>query len=159
MPHHSPKVADCLYICSMHKPVFLLLVALPGWLSCSPRFAKTFEEQWVRNGMYTEVDFERIRLVCTFPGDVEISTSKQEIRQAIDGRGYRNILLYGKTSIEPYYEIFVLQDPADVPSFDLVCDTLFYGKHLVIGGNGLADPIPVSDFRFILDNLKVFYPK
>ena len=93
-----------------------------------PRFAKTFEEQWVETACTQKLILKGSDWSAPFRVIMEISTSKQEIRQAIDGRGYRNILLYGKTSIEPYYEIFVLQDPADVPSFDLVCDTLFYGN-------------------------------
>lgn len=122
---------------------------------CAPFLADGFGSHDAETNIYQYITIEAHGAELVTPGDIHFTYRKNEVRKAVRRTDYDHVLLYGTTTIEPFYEVRVLDDPPKIPHADLVFDTLVGGSRLVVAGNGLADPIPASDFRFLIEQMKV----
>ncbi len=134
-----------------------LALALQG-CAPKPKVHRDFEANHYISGFSTYLFNKRLGANLRSFGDIEYVRNRHELDSLLAGVPVNNVLFYGKTTLSPHYEIYVLANPGmrnvDTSAFELVLDTTLNRKRFVFLGNGLGEPFPERDFRFISASLK-----
>lgn len=136
----------------------LLLVA------CSQRVHKEFVVNKYVENYNLHIVNDSLQLYLKTPADIKHITDKKELSKLIKHkeRTYRNVLLYGKAAMDPFYEYFlILDNPAESSiSFgenSIVLDTIISNHRVSLIGKSLdKDTIPFQkDIKSIFRSIRI----
>lgn len=109
----------------MLRSIYAIIIIL-FFLSCSQRIHRNFDANRFVKNYETHIINDSLQLYLSTPGDITYITDKKALSKVIRQRkiAYRNVLLYGKTNIDPFYEYFLIINSPTVPNISLQESTL-----------------------------------
>ena len=145
-----PKKSKMRYI------IFLVFLTLCG---CSNRIHSAFEFNKIISDATYHILNDSVKMYHQSLGDFKYQENSVELKKQLKNQELNNVLIYGKSSVEPYYEYYLLLNPnkkkIGFSSFDYVQDTILKTDNYVFLGRGINDNFPERDFNFISQSIKV----
>jgi len=127
----------------MFKSSYIILLMLL-FLACSQRVHKDFTTSRYIKNYNIHIVNDALQLYLKSPADINYTTDRKLISKIIrqKERTYKNVLLYGKAGMAPYYEYFLLLDnPAPVnktfPENTIILDTILFHHNITLIGKNL----------------------
>src|SRR5687768_16474550 len=89
-----------------------LIICMLLLLACSQRVHKKFATNRYVENFSLHIVNDSLRLYLKTPADINHIMDKKKLSRIVKHteRTYRNVLLYGKTGIDPFYEYFLILD-------------------------------------------------
>ncbi len=90
----------------------LSLIILFFLIGCAPKVSPYFQTNEYDYGPYNYVINEQLKIQLQAYGDIDFVIEEQLIKKKLKSKKLklRNVLAYGKSNIEPYYEFFILHN-------------------------------------------------
>lgn len=134
--------------------------------SCSTRFHPQFGASEIATDVYAVVTNDSLGLQVKAPSDIQFYTDEKEaqkfLRKEWELNRPENILLVGKTKVDPNYSfILVMDTPSELHHRDFsgirihAFERVISGHRFNLIAHGEKPNIRPDDFLFILDNLKI----
>jgi hypothetical protein len=137
--------------------VFLSLLLASILFACTSKISPQFTYNRYIPDVMPHVLNDSIPFYHNTFGDVDFIQEKKALQKQLKGQKLNNVLLYGKTDMNPFYEYYMLFNPdttrLELNGFNRIHDTLVHGNHYVFVGKGINDRFPESDFQTIYQSL------
>jgi hypothetical protein len=146
--------------------VGMLLTVLVILSSCSSRLHTYFNQTKVTHDVYNVVTNDSLGLTMKSPGDIQFLTTPKEMQRFLSKdwelNTPENILLAGKSTVEPFYSFILLLDTPSELHHGNFSGIRIHSFQREIGGHqvnliahGAKANLRPDDFLFMLDNLQI----
>ena len=139
----------------------LIILTIFVFSSCSRQISPYFKYNKYISDIYYHIINDTLNLYHKSFGDFYYTIDKKTLVKVLKSRKYNfdNVLVYGKTNIDPYYEYYLLHNSKKKWKIDqskaYVKDTIIADQNFTFIGFSLDNSNPKADFDRIFNNIVV----